>query len=94
LVSFILCLTHVLSLIFIGRELKASQDSSFLAINVKGGELIGPKQKDRTTTPKAKGPHHHLVFKKKMFHKGGENISITKILLTAKRRISLGGVFI
>jgi hypothetical protein len=30
--------------------LKASLDSSFLAINAKGGEFIAPKQKDRTTT--------------------------------------------
>jgi hypothetical protein len=33
-----------------GKKYKASQVSSFLAINAKGGELIGPKQKDRTTT--------------------------------------------
>jgi hypothetical protein len=52
-----------------------------LAINAKGGELIGPKQKDRTTTP----------FSKKMFHKGGE--IITKTLLTAKGRTSSGGSF-
>jgi hypothetical protein len=30
--------------------LEASQFSSFFAINAKGGEFIGPKQKDRTTT--------------------------------------------
>jgi hypothetical protein len=29
-----------------------------------------------------------------MFHKGGENVSITKTLLIAKRRISSGGAFI
>jgi hypothetical protein len=28
-----------------GGEFKGSQDSSFLAINAKGGEFIGPKQK-------------------------------------------------
>jgi hypothetical protein len=28
---------------------KGSQDSSFFAINAKGGEFIGPKQKDCTT---------------------------------------------
>jgi hypothetical protein len=43
----------------------------FLAIHAKGGESISPKQKDRTTTlikywPKAKGPHHHPNFKKKL----------------------------
>jgi hypothetical protein len=32
-------------------ELKGPQDSSFLAINAKGGESIRPK---------AKGPHHHI----------------------------------
>jgi hypothetical protein len=40
----------------------------------KGEKLIGPKQKDRTTTL---FPHHHPIFQK-LFHKGGENISITK----------------
>jgi hypothetical protein len=58
--------------------------SSFLALNAKGGELIRPKQKDRTTT----------LSSKKMFHKGGEIIQITKPLLTAKRRTSSGGAFI
>jgi hypothetical protein len=34
-----------------GREsLKGSQKSPFLAINAKGGEILSPKQKDRTTT--------------------------------------------
>jgi hypothetical protein len=32
-----------------GGNSKASQDYSFLVINAKGGEFIGPKQKDRTT---------------------------------------------
>jgi hypothetical protein len=55
-----------------------------LAINAKGGELIDPKQKDRTTTP--------FCFQK-LFHKGGEISEITKTLLTAKRRTSSGGSF-
>jgi hypothetical protein len=33
-----------------GRIQKGPQDSSFLAINAKGGESIGQKQKDHTTT--------------------------------------------
>jgi hypothetical protein len=32
------------------EKYQASQVSSFLAINAKGGELIGPKQKDCTTS--------------------------------------------
>jgi hypothetical protein len=31
-------------------ELKGPQDSLFLAINAKGEKVLGPKQKDRTTT--------------------------------------------
>jgi hypothetical protein len=42
-----------LSLIFTctieGENEKGSQQSSFLAINAKGGEILSPKQKDRTT---------------------------------------------
>jgi hypothetical protein len=45
-----------------------------LAINAKGEKLIGPKQKDRTTTP----------FFQKLFHKGEEIISIAKTPLTAR----------
>jgi hypothetical protein len=33
-----------------GRKLKGSQKTLFLAINAKGGEILSPKQKDRTTT--------------------------------------------
>jgi hypothetical protein len=29
---------------------KGSQKTPFLAINAKGGEILSPKQKDRTTT--------------------------------------------
>jgi hypothetical protein len=32
------------------RETKGSQKTPFLAINAKGGEILSPKQKDRTTT--------------------------------------------
>jgi hypothetical protein len=49
----------------------------------KVGKLIGPKQKDCTTT--------HF---QKLFHKGEEIISIAKTLLTTKGRHSLGGAFI
>jgi hypothetical protein len=31
-------------------ETKGSQKTLFLAINAKGGEILSPKQKDRTTT--------------------------------------------
>jgi hypothetical protein len=34
-----------------GRKFKkGSQNALFLAINAKGGEILSPKQKDRTTT--------------------------------------------
>jgi hypothetical protein len=48
-----------------GDNSKGSRDSSFLAINAKGGEFIGPKQKDRTT-PFSKSKFQlvfHLVSK-------------------------------
>jgi hypothetical protein len=51
-------------------------------LNAKGGEI---------NRPKAKGPHHHLVFQK-LFHKRGEIFEIqNKTLLTAKGRTSSGG---
>jgi hypothetical protein len=49
------------------REFKDPQDSSFLAINVKGRESIRPK---------AKGSHHHIFKIQKLFHKKEEFISI------------------
>jgi hypothetical protein len=33
-----------------GESKKGSQNSPFLAISAKGGEILSPKQKDRTTT--------------------------------------------
>jgi hypothetical protein len=32
------------------KRIKGSQEILFLAINAKGGEILSPKQKDRTTT--------------------------------------------
>jgi hypothetical protein len=49
----------------------------------KGEKLIGPKQKDRTTT----------LFSKNFFKKG-RNYLNCKTLLTAKGRTSSGGAFI
>jgi hypothetical protein len=55
----------------------------FFALNAKGGErVIGPKQKDHTTTPFSKN-----------FFKKGRNYSNCKTLLTAKGRTSSGGRF-
>jgi hypothetical protein len=51
----------------------------------KGEKLIGPKQKDRTTTL--------YLLSKNLFKKGGEIIQITKILLTAKGRTCSRGAF-
>jgi hypothetical protein len=56
----------------------------FWRLMPKGEKLLGPKQKDRTTT----------LFSKNCFKRGGENIQITKPLLTAKGRTSLGGALI
>jgi hypothetical protein len=50
----------------------------------KGDKLIGPKQKDRTTT----------LSYKNFFQKRGEIIQIAKTLLTAKGRTSSEGAFI
>jgi hypothetical protein len=33
-----------------GESKKGSQKTPFLPINAKGGEILSPKQKDRTTT--------------------------------------------
>jgi hypothetical protein len=33
-----------------GDKVDGSQKTPFLAINAKGGEILSPKQKDRTTT--------------------------------------------
>jgi hypothetical protein len=49
--------------------------------------------KGRINRPKAKEPHHHPVFKN-CFTKGEKLFKLQKTLLIAKRRISLGGVFI
>jgi hypothetical protein len=49
----------------------------------KGERIIGPKQKDRTTTLIAKS-----------FSKRGRDYSNCKNLLTAKGRTSLGGAFV
>jgi hypothetical protein len=62
---------HSYSLITKG-EFKGPQDSSFLAINAKGGESIRPK---------AKGLHHHIFKIQKIFHKKEEIISIGIIIL-------------
>jgi hypothetical protein len=76
-----------------GENSKGSQDSSFLAINAKGGEFIGPKQKDRTTIFNVKTISQKEIdyFNWYLFHKREESISIAKTLLTAKGRISSGG---
>jgi hypothetical protein len=49
----------------------------------KGERVIGPKQKNCTTT-----------LSKKLFQKGGEIIQIAKTLLTVRGRTSSGGAFI
>jgi hypothetical protein len=55
-----------------------------LAINAKGGELVGPKQKDRTTT----------LFSKTISQRGRKYFNYkTKTLFTTKGRISSGESF-
>jgi hypothetical protein len=46
---------------------KGSQESPFLAINAKGGEILSPKQKDRTTNFKIFEMKIYLVFTKVCF---------------------------
>jgi hypothetical protein len=54
-----------------GENSKGSQDSSFLAINAKGGEFISPKQKDHTTISTLKLFHkkERNYFNWYLFHK-------------------------
>jgi hypothetical protein len=52
----------------------------------KGEKLIGPMQKDRTTTT--------TLFSKNFFKKEGENIQTIKTLSTAKGRTPSGGDFL
>jgi hypothetical protein len=60
-----------------GENLKRALKTSFLAINVKGGESISPKQKDRTTTPISK------IFQTKLF-----SIDIFEISIPLRNSIS------
>jgi hypothetical protein len=59
-------------------------------------------QRGRKYEPKAKGPHHHRIFKNEVFKlihyyvQKGEKVSskFCKTLLNTKRRISLRGSFV
>jgi hypothetical protein len=57
-----------------------------LAINAKGGEILSPKQKDRTTT--------NLKVLKQVFNWYLNLFHIGKTLLNTKRRISSRGSFV
>jgi hypothetical protein len=46
---------------------KGSQESPFLAIIAKGGEILSPKQKDRTTNFKIFGNEDLFDFHKSLF---------------------------
>jgi hypothetical protein len=66
---------------------------------LKGEKLMGPKQKDCTTTlffqRTAPPPCFLKKFKRgRNLQKGGEIIQIAKTLLTTKGRVSSGGAFI
>jgi hypothetical protein len=67
-----------------------------LAINAKGGEILSPKQKDRTTTFRKKSQLVYFgMFTLKSFSNWYLNIAqIGKTLLKAKRRISSRGSFV
>jgi hypothetical protein len=69
--------------------------SPFLAIHAKGGEILSPKQKDRTTTNEFK---KNEVFKLISYcvQKGEKVVSskFVKTLLNTKRRISFRGSFV
>jgi hypothetical protein len=62
-----------------GEKVKRALKTPFLAINVKGGECISPKQKDRTTTPTSK------FFETKLF-----SIGIFEISIPLRNSISIG----
>jgi hypothetical protein len=57
----------------------------FWRLMTKGEKLIGPKKEDHTATPFSK-------FSETILQRGRKFIQITKTLLTAKMRISLGGI--
>jgi hypothetical protein len=82
----------------VGESNKGSQKTLFLAINAKGGEILIPKQKDRTTT-------NLKIFKNfsnwylNVFDLFSISIQlvftkISKTLLKAKRRILFSGSFV
>jgi hypothetical protein len=50
-----------------GEKYKGSQKSPFLAVNAKGGEILSPKQKDRTTNFKNLEIKIYLIFTKVCF---------------------------
>jgi hypothetical protein len=85
------------------RKYKGSQKSPFLAINAKGGEILSPNQKDRTTTLRKFsidifqiGMIFSIgVFKvSKLVSKYKFQLVSIKTLLKAKRRISFRGSFV
>jgi hypothetical protein len=75
---------------------KASNFSSFLVLNAKGGESIRPKQKDHTTMLKFKNFNWYFNWYNFIWYLFSkmEIISITKTLLTAKGRTFSGGAFV
>jgi hypothetical protein len=50
-----------------GESKKGSQGSPFLVINAKGGEILSPKQKDRTTNFKNFRNEDLFDFHKSLF---------------------------
>jgi hypothetical protein len=66
-----------------------------LALNAKGGKVLGPKQKDRTTSKRTAPPYHFQIQKFQLVSVSKvEIISITKTLLTAKGRTFSRGAFV
>jgi hypothetical protein len=88
-VSFIICPTHELSSVSFykgGDNNRPIRFLHFCRLMPKGEKLIGPMQKDRTTTT--------TLFSKNFFKKEGENIQTIKTLSTAKGRTPSGGDFL
>jgi hypothetical protein len=67
-----------------GEKILGLSTSPFLAINAKGGEILSPKQKDRTTNFKIFEMMFYLVFTKVCFSNWYLVIEISSIGIFSK----------
>jgi hypothetical protein len=76
------------------KSIKGSQKTLLLAINAKGGEILSPKQKDRTTTNVKIFKNFSIWYLNEFDLFNWYLQKIVKTLLKAKRRILLRGSFV